>query len=108
MRIVGWTLIGVGAAGLATGIVAGAFGLGTKGSLEQSCDANGGCDPDQQGRLDRLKTEATVGTIGFIVGGVGLGGGAAILLLTPRNPAKASALRGFGVGLGSLGYRGSF
>jgi len=112
MRLVGWSLIGVGAAGLVTGVVAGALGLGTKGSLNDSCDASGVCDADQQGRLDRLQTEATIGTIGFIVGGVGLAGGAAILLFAPKGSVSArtaaSPFHGFDVGLGSVGYRGSF
>lgn len=106
LRTVGWALVGVGGVGLTTGIVAGALGLGTRGKLQQSCDPNGACDPDQQGRLDRLNAQATVGTIGFIIGGAGLASGAAILLFGPK--PVAARLHGLGVGLGTLGYRGAF
>ncbi|MBX3231775.1 MAG: hypothetical protein KIT84_44410 [Labilithrix sp.] len=104
MRVVGWSLLGVGAAGLVTGVVAGALGLGTKSSLDESCGPERLCDPDQRGRLDRLQTEATIGTIGFVVGGVGLAGGAAVLLFGPKMKSAA----GLGLGPGSVSWRGTF
>lgn len=99
-RIAGWSLIGVGAAGMVTGIVAGAMGLGTKSDLNDACGSEKICSPDQQPKIDRLKTEATVGTVGFVIGVVGLAGGGAILLFGPKSHVT--------VGLGSVGYRGTF
>lgn len=99
-RIVGWSLVGVGAAGLVTGVIAGSMGLGTKSDLNDSCDAQKICGPEQQDKLDRLQTEATIGTIGFVIGGAGLIGGGALLLFGPKSNVT--------VGLGSVGYRGTF
>ncbi len=110
LRTVGWVLVGVGGAGIATGVIAGALGLGTKSKLDDSCDASKRCDGDQEGRLDRLKTESTISTVGFVVGGLGLAGGAAILLFgpKPRSATASSPFRGLDFGLGSVGYRGTF
>ena len=108
-RTVGWALVGVGAAGIATGLVAGALGLGTKSSLEDKCGASRNqCPADQQDGIDRLQTEATIGTIGFVVGGVGLVSGAAVLLFGSKPTSSPAASNGVSVGLGSLGYRGTF
>lgn len=98
-RIAGWSLVGVGAAGIVTGVIAGALGLGTKSDLNDSCP-NKICAADQQDNIDKLSTQATVGTIGFVVGAIGLAGGGAILLFGPRSNVT--------VGLGTVGYRGTF
>lgn len=112
MRIAGWTLLAVGGAGLVTGTVAGILGLGTKSSLDDACGNEKQCAPSEQGRLDRLKTESTIGTIGFVVGAVGVASGVTLLLLAPsskKTEAKTSSptLRA-GFGFGSVTLRGSF
>lgn len=99
-RVAGWSLVGVGAAGLVTGIIAGSMGLGTKSDLNTECDPQKVCGPEQQDKIDRLQTEATIGTVGFIVGAVGLAGGGALLLFGPKSNVT--------VGLGTVGYRGTF
>lgn len=110
-RTVGWVLLGVGAAGLVTGGVAGGLALGTKSSLDDACGANrGACPSDQEGRIDRLQRESLVSTIGFTVGAVGVVGGAALLFFAPSTKPAAASLRrpAVSVGLGSVSVGGSF
>src|SRR5690606_36625964 len=47
-----WTSLGVGAAGLATGLIAGAVMLDAKSDLDSRCQ--GGCPPGADARLDRF------------------------------------------------------
>ncbi|AKV00990.1 hypothetical protein AKJ09_07653 [Labilithrix luteola] len=89
MRVVGWTLLGVGAAGLVTGGVAALLASGTKSDLDNACTADGACPRDQESAISRLKTESTISTIGLIVGGVGVVGGVTILLASPSNSGSA-------------------
>ncbi|MBX3217042.1 MAG: hypothetical protein KF850_33725 [Labilithrix sp.] len=111
-RTVGWVLLGVGAAGLVTGGVAGGLALGTKSSLDDACGANrGACPPNQEGRIDRLQRESLISTIGFTVGVVGAVGGAALLFFAPATkPAAATSPTRptVSVGLGSVSLGGSF
>lgn len=89
MRVVGWTLLGVGAAGLVTSGVAALLASGTKSDLDGACTADGACPREQESAISRLKTESTISTIGLIVGGVGLVGGVTILLASPSNSGSA-------------------
>lgn len=66
-----YVALGVGVAGLATGVVAGALALGGKSDLDSRCSQDQ-CPPSARGDLDTLKTESTISTIGLVVGGVGL------------------------------------
>jgi hypothetical protein len=101
VRNVGWALVGVGAAGLATGAIAGAVGLHTKSTLDGLC-LDKQCPPKGADLIDQLKTEATIATIGFVVGGAFLVGGAALLFFGPKAKANVS------VGYRTVVVRGAF
>ena len=110
----GWVLIGVGGVGIGVGAVTGLIANGKKGDLEGACHPDiEHCPESSRTDVDQYNTLRTSSTVGFVVGGVGLAGGA-LLLLTARE--KASSPGGGGrsarvtpwVGPGSAGVWGRF
>jgi hypothetical protein len=109
-----WVAFGVGAAGLITGGVTGAMAMSVQSDLSRACSSSNICHPDQQSKVDNYNTLGTISTVGFIVGGVGVAGGALLLVLKPNlvsgSPAPASSgVRVYPVlGLGTAGAAGTF
>jgi hypothetical protein len=86
---------GVGLVGLGFGVAFGLGALNAKSSLDGVC-TDRVCPPDQHGTLDTGNRFATISTVGFIVGGVGLGLGAALYFgnfggSSQREPGAAAA-----------------
>ena len=79
--------LGVGGAGLVVGGITGFLALGKKSDLKNCVDTR--CPPSQQDTLDSAKSMATISTVGFTVGFVGVGLGV-VLLLTGNSNASAS------------------
>ncbi len=104
-RTLGWIGLGVGAAGLAVGGVAGLVAIGRHNTLESDCP-NGKCSPSSQSTIDGFRTMATVSTVGFIVGAVAAAGGG-VLLLTAQRPVQTGHVDAY-VGLASVGARVTF
>jgi hypothetical protein len=102
-KVVGFVALGVGGAGLVVGSIAGALAMGKKSSLDSSC-ANGKC-PDQA-PIDSYRSVATVSTVGFVVGVVGAGAGAILLITAPPSTEHASVQPY--IGLASAGAKVSF
>ena len=114
-----YVALGVGGAGLVVGGITGFLALGKKGDLKGCVDTK--CPSSQQSTLDSAKSMATVSTVGFAVGFVGVGVGV-VLLLTGNNSssaglgsskvAKRDALHGVHVepwvGAQSAGVTGTF
>jgi hypothetical protein len=114
-KTVGFVLIGVGAAGAVVGSVFGGIAMAKKTSLDDACKAGKDrCPPQAQSDIDSLKTSATVSTVGFAIGGVGLVSGLIVLLTakpsstgeTGAQPLRASVTPL--IGPSSLGLAGSF
>jgi hypothetical protein len=108
-NILPFVAFGVGAVGIGVGTVTGLI-VGSKSSdLSSNCRGDGGCPSSQESTLSSAETMATVSTIGFIVGGVGVAAGV-VLLLT--GGASKSAARQPGVrpliGAGYAGLDGTF
>ncbi len=82
-RIAGYAALGVGAAGVVVGSVFGVMALSSHGSLSDDCQ-NGTCPSNKSDDVSSYHTKGMVSTIGFIVGGVGLAAGAALILLAPK------------------------
>lgn len=82
-----YVALGVGGAGLVVGGVTGFLALGKKSDLKGCVDTK--CPSSQQDTLDGAKSMATVSTVGFAVGFVGVGLGV-VLLLTGNSSASAS------------------
>lgn len=108
-RAAGIAVGALGIVGLSVSAVAGGIALRNKAAsnADNHCDAGNFCD-DQGLALRREGiTAATVSTIGVILGGVALAGGAALLFTAPRASASSSgASTALAVGPGWLAVRG--
>ena len=86
----GWVFAGIGAAGLATSLVAGAVVLSKKSTVESKCVdkrcSDAGLDAARTGR-----TFSTVGTVAFCVGAAALGVGVYLILTHPAGPKSEQA-----------------
>jgi len=96
----------VGGVGVIVGSVFGILALDTKSSLDSHC-SNKVCPQSSQPDIDALGPRATVSTIGFGVGIVGLALGA-VLLATSHGGVEAHAALTPWIGIGSAGLGGSF
>ncbi|MCB9745111.1 MAG: tetratricopeptide repeat protein [Alphaproteobacteria bacterium] len=97
-------LMGVGVAGLGTGV---AFGLGARGARADA-DAlcvNGLCPDTAAEAIATDRRSSVLADVGFIVGGVGLASGATLFLLSGRTSADDLSLS---VSPGALLLSGSF
>lgn len=83
-----YVALGVGGAGLLVGGVTGFLALGKKSDLDGCQDKR--CPSSQEDTLDSAKSMATVSTVGFAVGFVGVGAGI-VLLLTGNSSASAQS-----------------
>lgn len=86
LRAAGWITLAAGGSGLALGALFGGLALGSKSSA--NCEA-GFCDATA---LDRARAQATVSTVGFVVGGVLAAAGVTLVLVAPRGKKHAAAL----------------
>jgi hypothetical protein len=84
-----YVALGVGGAGLAVGGITGFLALGKKNDLKGCVDTQ--CPSSQQDTLDGAKSMATVSTVGFAVGFVGVGLGVVLLLTGSSNSAGMGA-----------------
>ncbi len=114
-----YVALGVGGAGMVVGGVTGFLALGKKGDLKGCVETR--CPSNQADTLDSAKTMATVSTVGFAVGFVGVGVGVVLLLtggssssakLTSPQLAKRAPTDGLQVkpwfGADAAGLSGSF
>ena len=87
LRTVAYVSLGVGAVALGVGVLGGILTMSAKSTADQHCPAQG-CDADGLSAESRGKTWSTVGTVGFVVGGVGLATGVGLLLFAPKTAAR--------------------
>lgn len=78
-RILSYVSYGVGAAGLAAGIILGRSAMQDENSLSDRCP-NKVCPPQYKDDLDAAKTKGLFSTIGFGVGAVGVALGTVLLI----------------------------
>jgi len=107
----GYAALGIGAAGLVVGGIAGAKFLEKRSELERSCP-DSHCSPELGKTIDQYRQIGTISTVGFVAGAVGLATGAVLLLSAPsatsetgRSPAIEWAAF---VQLDRAGVRGVF
>ncbi|HEX7604808.1 MAG TPA: hypothetical protein VF316_24485, partial [Polyangiaceae bacterium] len=96
----------VGIAGIASGIIFGVLALNKQSAADANCPAQA-CNPQGSAMIADAKAFATVSTISFVVGGVGLVTSVVLLLWKPGHThTEARLLPVFGPGFGGLA--GSF
>ncbi|HEX9297970.1 MAG TPA: tetratricopeptide repeat protein [Polyangiaceae bacterium] len=87
-RLPVYILLGVGAAGIATGSIAGILAIQRKNTLDRNCgDSKAACPSNLSSERDALNTLADVSTIAFSVG-VLAGGVGTFLLLSARSTSE--------------------
>lgn len=106
-RVPAYVALGVGGAGLVVGTITGIVAVGKKGTLDDNC-ASKVCPPAEESSLDSAKTMATVSTIGFGVGIVGLAVGGYLWFTAPSSKSANKPSVTPVVGLGSVGLTGRF
>jgi len=103
VAMIGFTFAGVG---LALGTMTGLLASSKKSNLDSLCSTQKRCGPDAYDDLDAARSFATISTVSFIVGGIGLAVGFYGLVLREEKPQSAY-VRPF-VGPGSVGVHGAF
>jgi hypothetical protein len=100
--------LATGTVGVVVGTVFGLAARKTREELRDEC-LNDVCSEDRRDKYDRGKMQADISTAGFVVGGVGIGVGA-YLLLTADHGAERSNASGLYpvVGPSQVGLRGVF
>ena len=105
--VVPWIAIGAGVAGIALGAVSGAVVASKASDLDDRCPDHR-CPTGTQDKIDSASTWATVSTVSFVVGGVGIASGIVMLLL--GKPSGTTSTAGVKPVLGAryLGLDGRF
>jgi hypothetical protein len=98
--------LGIGAAGIATGVVAGLVALGKKGDVAAACTAKGDY-PSCDAQRSAANLAADVSTTGFAVGGVGVAVGAVLFIFAPEVRSETRLPRPW-IGWRSVGVEGAF
>ncbi len=86
-KIAGFVGVGLGAAGLVAGAITGSMAMTEKDTIDERCDADYVCDAVGMAAVGRFRTVGNVSTAAFITGGVFLGVGATLLIVS--RPARA-------------------
>ena len=113
LRIPAYVALGVGVVGVGVGTVFMLQGKSKRNKADAVCP-NGNCPTsarDQIGGFDNDANSAEkVGTVGFIVGGVGIGAGVALLVMSMKKDSGHAEQRSLTpwVGLNSAGVSGRF
>ncbi len=104
----GWISLGVGAAGLLTGIGTGIEVFHLRHELDKSGCINTVCGPGQDGDVHTYNSLRVVSTSAFVVGGVGLAVGSALFYFAPRSDRAGREHFTPWVDIGSAGFSGRF
>lgn len=112
IRTIGWVSIGVGAVGLGLGTGFGFAARSTRQDLRDQC-VKDICTEKERDTFNKGKTQATVSTTGFVVGGIGLTAGIIMLIAAPsmskeqEGSTSKTGIRPY-IGAQSAGFFGTF
>ena len=90
----GWVLVGVGGAAIATGAVFGVMALGARSDADAGCKDSGGkrfCSADARDAIDRDESFSLVADVAFVAGAVAAGIGVYLVLDAPDSVERESA-----------------
>jgi hypothetical protein len=105
-RVPSFLALGVGAAGVAVGSVAGILAMSAASGAKSHCQGTT-CTPDAQSGIDNSKTLALVSDVGFLVGAAGAAFGLGLLLSAPSAPSStATTALKLVVGPATVGFSG--
>lgn len=107
-RTAGYVLTGVGAAGLVAGFVTGGLALSRKSEMEDNCDARGACNQTGLDAAESGDTFATISTVTFGVGALGVALGTVLLLTSGDESRSVSVGAATGPHGGKLLLQGQF
>lgn len=107
-RTWGWVAGGVGAAGILVGTTAGVLALGKKSTVDANCDDAKRCNQTGIDAADAGSRLATVSTVGLLVGVVGVGVGAYLLVTSPTATRPSALVPTVGPTGGGLSWLGRF
>ena len=99
-------VMGVGAAGVAVGLVSGIAANAKHGSLLAHCSPDGACPMTERDDISAFHTLRTVSTVAYVIGGAALAGGAVWWFLAPASHPDPAAAR-LWIGPGSAGIGGT-
>ncbi len=97
---------GVGVVGLGLGAVFGVMAIGKKNDAQSACPGASCPDQASSDKWSDAGSTGNISTIGFIVGGVGLAGAAALWFTAPSTASGPSAQ--VGLGLGAVQVKGTW
>jgi len=109
-RTIGFVTLGIGGGVAVMGIAAGITGLVKQRELvdEYGCKDDA-CPPRAEEALASYNTARTLSIVGYVVGGVGVATGLALVLTAPKTPAPTNKAHiEPWIGIGSAGLRGTF
>jgi hypothetical protein len=108
-KTIGWTLVGLGGAGVAAGAITGVLAHGKKSTADDHCPDKV-CDPTGSDAVDAGKSLATVSTIAWIGGAAALAVGTTLLVVGGGSgrEAKAAIAPSIGPHEAALGVVGRF
>jgi len=108
-RWIGWTLGGVGVAGIAVGAVFGAKTFSDKSTLGSECTGQR-CPSSASGDISAASRDSTIANVAMGAGAALVVGGVVLLLVAPKAPSAASSQAHVTatVGPGWAGLQGAF
>jgi hypothetical protein len=111
-KTAGFVVLGVGGAGLIEGVITGVLAMSKHSDLAKACPTGTCPGTTESSEISSYHTVAALSTLGFIVGAVGLAGGAVLVFTAPKDRGTTSRPTGLRVapyvGFGSAGAVGSF
>jgi hypothetical protein len=108
VRTLGWTLVGVGAAGVVTAVVTGVWLLDVKRTVDANCPDKACVNRKGTDAVTTGKALVVANAAGYVVGAAGLGLGAYFLLSGSRRPSTTGIAPGVGPDRVTLSYLGTF
>ncbi len=104
MRTIGFVGIGVGAAGLALGVVSGLLALSGQSDLQGKCGDSLACSNVYASNVSAYNTERILTSVGLIAGGVLAATGVVLVFTAPKSGARVTGV----VGANSVSVGGTF